>query len=194
MSKFVITYNTQFFKGVHPHYLVVGERYLACEAKNINQWPNYTLVLKPGTEQVCGVYERMYITGWADNRCGHYEFRTLNGTLITISDVYSGERAFCPTTPLYNLVIPRYYGAEYTGSLFVSRKNFNNFLELLIALRPIVGNGANGTKQISLDYAITILEFSMSDIITYITLNGFNLRDFCRNLLERFVFREGYLI
>ena len=194
MSQYVITFNKQFFQGVYPRCLVVGERYVACEAINIGNWPNYKLVLKPLTEQVCGVYERMYITGFSDGRCGHYEFTRLDGSPLTVSDVYSGERAFCPTTPLYNLVIPRKNNTDYNGSLFISRRNFNNFLELLIALRPIAGNGANGTTQIPLYSVITILVFSMSDILTYIKLNGFDIHVFCRNLLEQFVFRQSYLI
>ena len=93
--------------------LIPFREYYTLLARNILKYPHYSLVEIDNTREYAGIYKSYYITGYGDNRCGHYVFIN-NEKYNTIDDDYCGHRAFSlvrfiPEKWVYNINVCENY-------------------------------------------------------------------------------------
>ena len=130
--------NILFYNGCFGRQLSTKRKYYTLLADNTSKWPNYSLIEIQDTRQYVGKFLNYYITGFSDNRCGHYVF--LNGhDETTVHDEYSGRRAFCLDIPIH------WFNSKIPEDMIFANANeiLNSLLVLSSAVRQKNGKKIN---------------------------------------------------
>lgn len=112
-----------FYHNIGLNKLIIGREYFTLLARNTARYPNYNLLEILNSKEYAGTYEDYYITGFGDQRCGHYIFKK-NEEKNRIDDDYFGRRAFC----LFRLIPERWIDSTIEKYLINRAKNIINIL------------------------------------------------------------------